>query len=323
MRIGLDIGGTKIDAVAVGSEPRAAVRGRVRIPTGFGPDEVLANAQSAALQVAQAAGIAAAQLPSIGIGIPGIIDSEAGAVRHAVNLGLSELALGPQLAARLGTAVTVENDVNAAALGAYHLLGLTGSMAYLNLGTGLAAGYVVDGRLWRGARGTAGEIGHIPVDPAGEQCACGQRGCLETFASGGWIARKWGGDAPLPVLDLFDRADAGEARATRLRDELIAGVAAAVRILVLAGDPDVVVIGGGVSNLGDRLLALLVTQLGEQARGSSFLASLGLPTRVRLVPPGEPVAAVGAALAEDARAAGGPTEIPHLTEREQQKEELI
>jgi predicted NBD/HSP70 family sugar kinase len=295
MRLGLDIGGTKIDAVALGDD--AAVLARVRVATGFGPDAVVRNALSAALQAAEAAEVSVAALTSVGIGIPGIVDATAGVVRHAVNLGLGELALGPILSEHLGVPVRVENDVNAASLGAFHLLGLAGSMAYLNLGTGVAAGFVNDGAVWRGARGTAGEIGHIPIDPAGERCACGQIGCLETLAGGGWVARKWGGEAELPVLEVFDAADAGEERAVALRDELVGGAAAAVRILVLTADVETVVIGGGVSNIGARLLDRVRASLDELARGSQFLGSLELPSRVRLVPPGQPVAAIGAALA--------------------------
>jgi predicted NBD/HSP70 family sugar kinase len=298
MRLGLDIGGTKIDAVAIADDDMRLLS-RVRVATGFGAEAVVRNGQDAALQAAEAAQAAAApaaRIASVGIGIPGIVDAERGVVRHAVNLGLTEVELGGALAERLGAPVRVENDVNAASLGAYHLLALTGSMAYLNLGTGLAAGFVNDGALWRGARGTAGEIGHIPVDPHGERCACGQRGCLETVASGGWVARKWGGTAALPVLELFDAADAGDPRAVALRAELVDGAAAAVRILVLTGDVETVVVGGGVSQLGAWLLEPLRASLERQALESRFLASLALSSRVRLVPLDRPVAAVGAAL---------------------------
>ena len=294
MRLGLDIGGTKIDAVALGDGD--AVLARVRIPTGFGGEAVLRNAEAAVIQVADAAGGGLSALESVGIGIPGMVDAAAGVVRNAVNLGLDELALGPELAARVGAPVFVENDVNAASLGAYHLLGLGRSAAYLNLGTGLAAGFVLDGELWRGARGTAGEIGHIPVEPDGEICACGQRGCLETVASGGWVARKWGSSAALPVLELFDRADDGDPRAVALRDQLVSGAAAAVRVLVLTVDVETVVIGGGLSSLGARLIDRIAVALDEQALASQFLASLRLSSRIRLVPQGEPVAAIGAAL---------------------------
>ena len=294
MRLGLDIGGTKIDAVALagnGSE----VRSRVRVASGFGSDEVVRNAEAAALEAAQAAGGGA--IESVGIGIPGIVDARAGMVRHAVNLGLAEVDLGGILTERLGAPVRVENDVNAASLGAFHLLGLAGSMAYLNLGTGVAAGFVKDGEVWRGARGTAGEIGHIPIVPGGTRCGCGQFGCLETVAGGGWVARKWGGSAAQPVARLFDAADAGDERALALRGDLAAGAAAAVRILILTADVETVVIGGGISNFGDRLLDPLRARLDELARTSRFIDSLELSSRVRLAPQGSPLAAVGAALA--------------------------
>jgi glucokinase len=215
-----------------------------------------------------------------------------------VNLGLSGLDLGSELEARLGRAVRVENDVNAAALGAFSFLGRTSaqSMAYLNLGTGLAAGLVLGGRLWRGSRGVAGEIGHIPVDPAGPLCPCGQRGCLELMASGSAVARQWPTDDPKPVRALFAAADAGDPLAIEVRARLVDNVAAAVRLLVLTVDVDDVVIGGGLSSLGDVLLADVRGVLQRWAATSEFLASLQLPDRVALVPKHFPAAAVGAAL---------------------------
>jgi predicted NBD/HSP70 family sugar kinase len=187
VRLGLDIGGTKTDAVAV--DDRGEVVDRVRLVTGFGAEAVIATALEGITAIARRAGLAPSDFDSIGVGIPGQVDVQTGIVAHAVNLGFDELDVGPQLAALTGAAVKVENDVKAAALGAYHLMTAATvpaarSMAYLNLGTGLAAGLVIDGALWRGARGAAGEIGHIPVDPAGVRCPCGQRGCLETMASG-------------------------------------------------------------------------------------------------------------------------------------------
>lgn len=298
MRLGIDIGGTKTAAVLLGSDGELGEQ--LRMPTGFGADEVVATAVHAVERMSRASGIDAAQFGSIGIGIPGAVDGRTGRVAHAVNLGLDGLDLGDRIADRLGVAVRIENDVKAAALGAHHLLGAAEgaphAMAFLNLGTGLAAGIVLDGRLLRGGQGIAGEIGHIPIDPLGERCGCGQRGCLETVASGSSITRAWPTSHPLPARDLFDRADDGDGRAIEVRGRFLTGVAAAVRILVLTTDVDTVVIGGGLSALGDRLVSGVCRVLDEWSAESAFLASLELSGRVRIVPPGFPAAAVGAAL---------------------------
>ena len=317
MRLGLDIGGTKTDAVAV--DAAGTVVERVRLVTGFGADAVIATALEGIAAISEATGLAAAEFESIGVGIPGQVDASRRRVSHAVNLGFDELDVAGILAAELtapagsrldggaaatvgtGVRVEVENDVKAAALGAYHLMTtearLTArSMAYLNLGTGLAAGLVIDGRLWRGARGTAGEIGHIPVDPGGVRCLCGQRGCLETLASGTAIARQWPSDDPVPVLSLLAAAEAGDPAAVAIRSRLVDNVAAAVRVLVLTVDVELVMIGGGLSNLGAWLLDAVREVLASWAEESPFLASLALESRVQLVPAGFPAAAVGAAL---------------------------
>ncbi|MBO1738770.1 ROK family protein [Leifsonia sp. TF02-11] len=294
MRLGIDIGGTKTDAVAV--DDGGVLAQRVRLATGFGHAAVVETAVTAVARIGELTGLPAGGFSSIGIGIPGMVDSVSGQVAHAVNLGVESLALGGELAGRLGVGVRVENDVKAAALGAFHLLGLDGSMAYLNLGTGMAAGIVVDGRLWRGATGVAGEIGHLPVDPAGALCRCGQRGCLETVASGSGIARQWRTDDPLPARALFAAAADGDREARAIAARLAEGIAAAVRVLVLTVDVDTVVIGGGLRHLGDRLLSDVHEVLDGWARTSPFLASLALSRRVRLVPEGTPVAALGAAL---------------------------
>lgn len=297
MRIGIDIGGTKTAAVVVGPDGR--VRHEVRLQTGFGGDAVLATVARAVAELSSSAALAVTDFDSVGIGIPGAVDADTGRVSHAVNLGLEDLPLASLVEAELGRPVRVENDVKAAALGVHHALAEEGplhSMAYLNLGTGLAAGLVVGGRLWRGSRGVAGEIGHIPVDPGGDACPCGQRGCLELVASGSAVVRMWPTDDPHPARALFAAADAGDRDAADVRARFVASVAASVRILVLTIDVDVVVIGGGLSNLGDPLLAAVRDALGRQAAASPFLAMQDLASRVRLVPRGFPAAAVGATL---------------------------
>jgi glucokinase len=300
VRVGVDIGGTKTDVVALDAD--GAVLHQLRVATGFGPEAVLATTVDAVTQLADLAGVAPRDFESIGVGIPGAVDSETGRVAHAVNLGLEGIALGDELTESLGVLVRVENDVNAAALGAYQLLaaplGAPGahSMAYLNLGTGLAAGLVLGGELWRGSRGTAGEIGHIPVDPNGPLCPCGQRGCLEMMASGSAVSRQWPTDHPRPVQALFEAADAGDPAAIEVRDRLVENVASAVRVLVLTVDVDLVVIGGGISTLGAPLLTGVQGVLEAWGKTSPFIAMLDLVGRVELLPAGFPAAAVGAAL---------------------------
>ncbi|WP_243077110.1 ROK family protein [Microbacterium sp. SS28] len=312
MRVGLDVGGTKTDAVVV--DDAGDIAGRVRLTTGWGGEQIVRTVVAAVHAVATDAGADLSQIDSVGIGIPGQVDAETGRVAHAVNLGVDDLDLAAEVAPMLGVAVRVENDVKAAALGAYalrgHALGLGlrhGSMAYLNLGTGVAAGIVIDGELSRGARGTAGEVGHISIDPAGPLCRCGQHGCVEALAGGGAVAQRWGRPGRFPVLDVFDAADAGDETARELRAGIARGVASAVRILILTADVDVVVLGGGVTALGDRLMADVSAELAASAAASPFMRSLRLEERVELLPAGSPAAALGAALI-------GATNDPHTEE---------
>ncbi|SER96403.1 Sugar kinase of the NBD/HSP70 family, may contain an N-terminal HTH domain [Propionibacterium cyclohexanicum] len=293
MRLGVDVGGTKVEVVALEEGHRVASS---RVVTGHGNTGVVESVLTAVAGLLAEPGLHHSAIESVGVGIPGVVDLVSGRVTHAVNLGVEDLALGPILAARLGVEVRVDNDVNAACLGAYHLLKLSGSMAYLNLGTGLAAGLVLDGQLWHGSRGSAGEIGHISLDPNGPVCACGQHGCLEVYASGSGLARAWPTHDLHPTDNLFDAADAGDPRAIVVRDTFVRAVADAVSILVLTLDVDSVVIGGGLSNLGGRLMHPLARELTERAGCSAFLAGLGIADRLRLASHGSAAPAVGAAL---------------------------
>ncbi|MBS1906696.1 MAG: ROK family protein [Actinobacteria bacterium] len=294
MRVGLDVGGTKIEALAVG--PDDAILARTRIPTGWGDDAVVTAVHDAVDALAAAGGFPVADVASVGIGIPGLVDAAGGRVLHAVNLGVTELDLADAVQERLPVPVAVENDVKAAALGAGSLRGDAHSMAYLNLGTGVAAGIVIDGALWRGARGTAGEIGHLSVDPRGRVCGCGQRGCIETFCGGGAVSRAWGRGGELPILDIFDLAEQGDAFARELREGIAYGACSAVRSLVLSADVETVVIGGGVTALGDRLLGDILRRLRQEGAESPFIGSMRLDERIELLPAGSPAAALGAAL---------------------------
>jgi predicted NBD/HSP70 family sugar kinase len=273
----------------------------MRVPTRRGVDGVVASAQDAVHRLCGAAGITPGQLAGVGAGVPGLVDPVTRTVAHAVNLGIdgTPVPLGRLLSTQLGgVRVDVENDLNAAALGAAQVLGLTHDLAYLALGTGVAAGLLLEGRLRRGALGGAGEIGHIPYVLDGPLCPCGQRGCLELYASGSaidaaWPSR-WGRPAPAEV---FEAAGSGDTQALAIRDAFVEAVAAAVRFLVLTCDVEHVLLGGGVSDIGAPLLETVASTLRRQEEGSDFLQSLRIADRLQVVPRGALVAPIGAAIA--------------------------
>ncbi|PJI94534.1 ROK family protein [Luteimicrobium subarcticum] len=298
--VGLDIGGTKVLGVLLDAD--GTVLRSVRLPTVRGGDGVVRSATDVVQQLASDAGIGVTAIGSVGVGVPGLVDPLTGSVNHAVNLGIPGESF--PLAARItdelcGPTVSVDNDLNVAALGASYALGPgSDDLAYLALGTGMAAGIVINGELRRGASGAAGEVGHIPIRPDGPVCACGQRGCVELYASGSGLARRWpsSGDVPAP-LEIFAAAAAGDELAREIRADFGAALADVVRIITLSYDVERVVIGGGVTGLGPQLLELLREHLEVQARSSAFLASLKIGDRVSLAPNDVPIAAVGAALA--------------------------
>ncbi len=298
--LGLDIGATKVLGVAV--DPAGSVLESVRIATEPGGDGVLRTAGAAVRNLLTRLDHHSSN-PTVGVGVPGLVDADRGVVLHAVNVGIDheEFPLRDRLEDRLGLRVAVENDVNAAALGASALVTPTHAtdpdLAYLSIGTGLAAGLVLGGRLRRGAYGAAGEIGHVPVDSSGPLCPCGQRGCLEVSASGTALASAWPTeDGVGPAQALFAAAAAGDPRAAAVKRSFAAAVADAVRMLALTVDVDAVVLGGGVSEVGKPLHSAVAQALREQAQASSFLRSLNLAGRLHIVPRRCPVAAVGAAM---------------------------
>lgn len=290
MRVGLDVGGTKVHAVALGDDN--TILAEARLATRLGDEGVVACIADAIDHVVPEGFVAS----SIGIGIPGQIVPGTTRVQHAVNLGITDLDLAAALAGYTAAPVRIENDVKAATLGAHALRGGGASMAYLNIGTGVAAGLMLGGQLHRGAQGIAGEIGHMSIDPAGPECRCGQRGCIEALCGGGAVAARWGHSGTLPIRDIFDAADTGNERATELRDGIAQGIAAAVRVLVLTTDVDAVVVGGGVAAVGERLFDDVRTIFGRDAEASPFLRSLRFDDRMETLPAASPAAALGAAL---------------------------
>jgi predicted NBD/HSP70 family sugar kinase len=296
---GLDVGGTKTLAVAVDAATDL-VMATVRRPTGTGGAGLLRSTAEVLAELAAAAGVPVDGIAAVGVGVPGLVDRDAGTVRHAVNLGLGDdpVGLAAHLGAVAGAPVVVDNDVNMAAVGAAVALGCRGDLVYLSVGTGLAAGLLLGGRIRRGAHGAAGEIGHLPVDPHGPLCECGQRGCLEALASGAAIAARWpSGDGEVAATaSLLAAAEAADPAAVAVLSDVAGHLAGAVALLAQTVDPEVVVLGGGVAEAGPGLLSAVRDALRRRAAHSPVLAAIDLADRVALVPEGVPAGARGAAV---------------------------
>ena len=298
LAVGVDIGGSKVLAVAL--DESGEVVATHRLPSNGGAAGVVESAHEAVVRIAQHLDVPVSSFSVVGVGVPGLVLPDSGEVTHAVNLGVGPdtLSLGARLAEQSGCPSSWRTTSTPQRWARHRCWAwITLDLAFLSMGTGLAAGLVTDGRLRRGARGAAGEIGHIPVDPDGPLCSCGQRGVSRRSASGSAIAALWpSADGVSPGTALFAAAASGDPRAVVVRDAFAGHVASAVRLLVLTCDVEVVVLGGGVTDLGDDLLDAVVAALGRQAAGSPFLEALQLPERVAIVPPGSAVAAIGAAL---------------------------
>ena len=293
--IGVDVGGTSTRIAVYG--PDGAVVSSSTTSTPVGPDAVLDHLEQL---VSDAIRRHEAPVEHVGVGFPGRVAPD-GAVTMALNLGIiGPVAVGTQLSHRLGRTVHVENDVNAAALGAWSSFGFDGdsSLVYLSIGTGFAAGVVMGGEIVRGHTGTAGEIGHVPAPGSDVACHCGQRGCVEARVSGGALAaRALGADAGLGAAAVWDAADRSEPLAAQIRNDAIETVAWACQLAVMMLDVEVVVLGGGVARLGARLLDPVRSALERREAASPFLASIGVSRRVVLAPDGVELGALGAALA--------------------------
>lgn len=289
-RIGIDIGGTKIEGVLV--DGSGTVVSTYRIPSRPGEERVVEDVCRIV------ANLASDSLP-IGIGIPGQVDHLSGRISNVVNLGIGTSNLAERIRERTGSAVHVENDVSAAALGAASIVtaesSANPSVAFVNLGTGLAAGLVLDGTIVHGVSGSLGEIGHLPVDPNRFKCSCGQHGCLETVASGKAVSRLWPSSGP-SMPDLISKASKGNHLANKVLSMVMHAIVDTVQITVQAYDPALIVIGGGMARTGQPLIDSLVSELDRRSQESPFLANLDMPGRIRLAPTDRPIGAIGAAL---------------------------
>jgi fructokinase len=281
MRIGVDLGGTKIEAIALADDGSVRTRERVATPR----DDYEATIEAIARLVV-AIEKQAGERGTVGIGIPGALSPATGRIKNANSVWLNGQALDQDLERRLDRTLRFANDANCFALSEATDGAAAGARVVFGaiLGTGCGGGIVVDGRVLTGPNAIAGEWGHNPLpwptadEWPGPSCYCRLTGCLETFLSGPGLSRDYGqsagSSATVPVI--VARAEAGdpvaEAALARYEDRLARALCHLINIL----DPDVVVLGGGLSNVGRlyRNVPPLLTRYGFSDRFSN-----------RLVPP--------------------------------------
>ncbi|MBZ5561494.1 MAG: ROK family protein [Acidobacteriia bacterium] len=183
--VGIDMGGTSVRALVVSPANEILAVEKTATNPAAKPERIIADLAALVEDVLRAGSVKRQQLRAVSIGCPGAVDPVHGIVYHAPNLGWEKVALGPKLGKLLRTPVLVENDVNVGVTGEYALGAGQGAQELVGIfvGTGIGGGIISGGRLYQGARGAAGEVGHMIVQIDGPRCGCGNHGCIEALAS--------------------------------------------------------------------------------------------------------------------------------------------
>jgi glucokinase len=256
--IGVDVGGTTIKAAILDSDGLEYRRSERPTPRHLGPDAVIATTIEAIVEL-RAQLPEGARLGAVGLVVPGIVDAEQGIAVYAANIGWQQLPLRQIVAEAVGLPVILDHDVRAAGLAELELGAGRGlqEVLFVALGTGIAAAVITRGQVSAGATGRAGELGHLPVFPEGEWCACGQRGCTETYASASALSRRYSaasGISDVPAKDVISRATAGDRLADEIFQDAITALGRALVNYVLLMDPELILIGGGMAASGAAVL---------------------------------------------------------------------
>ena len=286
--LGVDLGGTNI-VVGMVTEDGGSLYGLASRPTPVaeGPDGVISRI---AEMVRRAVDEAKAVVPGpidvlgVGIGAPGPLDTARGIVHVAPNLGWRNVPLRDRVGQLTALPAALENDANCAVFGEWWMGAARGAAVVvgITIGTGVGGGIVIDGKLFHGTSDAAGEIGHTTIDSTGRRCKCGNYGCLEAYASGPAIAsravegieagepsdipRLVGGDlSQVTAQTVYEAARAGDAFALEVVKDTARFLGTGVANLVNVLNPEVVVVCGGVTLAGDRLLEPLRAEVKRRA----------------------------------------------------------
>jgi glucokinase len=283
MIAGIDLGGTQVRVALARSDGQIVFSARTRTALLGSPERLV---EWVVDQIPRRD--TGEPLRGAAIGAPGPIDKKNGILINPPNLpGWSEVPLAAMLSEPLGCPVYVENDANVAAVGEFHRGAGRGSqtMVYITWSTGVGGGLILDGQLFSGAHGTAGEIGHMVLDPNGPLDSCGQHGCLEAFCGGGSLSRQTGES----TAELFQAAAAGDHEAAEIVGRAASYMGHALVSLTNLVDPEVIVIGGGISRSWKQVAPVFMSVL----RGSPFIKPARRP-RVRRSRLGDRAGQVGA-----------------------------
>ena len=282
--VALDVGGTSMKGALVDDAHEVLLRQSASTPVADGTEAVIDQIGTTLESLsAQAPALGLAAPIAAGLVVPGIVDENNGVAVTAANIGWHDVPLAALLADRLGIPVALGHDVRAGGLAESVLGAGAGStdMLFVALGTGIAASCIVDGRPLV-AGGYAGEIGHLVVDPDGEPCPCGGRGCLERVASAAAVARRYTartGTEAGGAADVAARVRQGDAVARAVWDDAIAALVDVLHTTVTLLGPEIVVVGGGLAEAEDLLLPPLAAQLDKrltfQRRPRIVRAALG------------------------------------------------
>jgi glucokinase len=281
--IGVDLGGTNLRIAAVDQHGQLLEKVTLGTQVALGRDQVIHDMCDAIRRLEQKY-CNSSSLRGIGIGVPGIIDMKTGMLRESPNLpGWANSPVHSQIEQRLGTRVILENDANAAALGEKWLGAAkeVDDMAMLTLGTGVGGGIVIGGRIWHGMTGMAGEFGHMTVEPEGVPCACGNRGCLEQYASATAVVRMAkeaigsgratglqraaGSDPEFSAKGVYNLAIQGDEEAKKIFRRVGRALGIGLADLVNALNLPMYVVGGGVSSAWDAFAPFVLEELRQRS----------------------------------------------------------
>lgn len=289
LRFGIDLGGTKTEGVILDAEGRELLRERIATDSS-GYEPVIGGIERLYLRMVRTADGAP---HSLGIGTPGAVSRRTGRLKNSNTTCLNGMPVGHDLRARLGRELAIENDANCFAL-AEALAGAgRGHRVVFGviMGTGCGGGIVIDGKVHGGLQAIAGEWGHTVIDPAGPACYCGARGCVETYISGSGLENRYAErtGSRRSVDEIVQASHAGDPAATATMDDFFARFGQAVANLIAVLDPDVIVLGGGLSNIDE-----LYTRGVEAVRQRVFSDSL--ETEIVKHRLGDSAGVIGAAL---------------------------